>query len=52
VSAGAGYKVPKRLVAVDELPRTGTTTVQRGALLGLFRWATIRPHRWARLTRR
>ena len=30
------YKVPKRVVAVDELPRTGTEKVQKQALLALF----------------
>jgi long-chain acyl-CoA synthetase len=32
----ADYKVPKRFVAVDELPRTGTSKVQKAALLALF----------------
>jgi acyl-CoA synthetase (AMP-forming)/AMP-acid ligase II len=32
----ADYKVPKRWVAVDELPRTGTTKVQKAELLDLF----------------
>jgi acyl-CoA synthetase (AMP-forming)/AMP-acid ligase II len=32
----AGYKVPARFVAVDELPRTGTTKVQKSELLALF----------------
>ena len=32
----ADYKVPKRFVAVDELPRTGTNKVQKAALLELF----------------
>ena len=32
----ADYKVPKRLVAVDELPRTGTAKVQKAELLALF----------------
>lgn len=32
----ADYKVPKRYVAVDELPRTGTNKVQKRALLELF----------------
>ena len=32
----ADYKVPKRFVAVDELPRTGTAKVQKAALLDLF----------------
>ena len=32
----ADYKVPKRFVAVDELPRTGTTKVQKAELLALF----------------
>ncbi len=30
------YKVPKRFVAVDELPRTGTTKVQKSELRALF----------------
>jgi acyl-CoA synthetase (AMP-forming)/AMP-acid ligase II len=30
------YKVPQRIVAVDELPRTGTNKVQRRELLNLF----------------
>jgi acyl-CoA synthetase (AMP-forming)/AMP-acid ligase II len=30
------YKVPVRIVAADELPRTGTNKVQRKELLGLF----------------
>ncbi len=30
------YKVPERIVAVDELPRTGTNKVQRQQLLSLF----------------
>ncbi len=30
------YKVPKRVVAVDELPRTGTNKVQKQSLLELF----------------
>jgi acyl-CoA synthetase (AMP-forming)/AMP-acid ligase II len=30
------YKVPKRVVAVDELPRTGTAKVQKQALLSCF----------------
>jgi acyl-CoA synthetase (AMP-forming)/AMP-acid ligase II len=30
------HKVPKRAVAVDELPRTGTAKVQKQALLALF----------------
>jgi acyl-CoA synthetase (AMP-forming)/AMP-acid ligase II len=30
------YKVPKRVVAVDELPRTGTAKVQKQALVSLF----------------
>ncbi|MFP5254805.1 MAG: class I adenylate-forming enzyme family protein [Acidimicrobiia bacterium] len=32
----ADYKVPKRVVVVDELPRTGTNKVQKAALLSLF----------------
>ena len=32
----AEYKVPTRYVAVDELPRTGTTKVQKSELLALF----------------
>jgi len=32
----ADYKVPKRFVAVDELPRTGTNKVQKAALAELF----------------
>jgi acyl-CoA synthetase (AMP-forming)/AMP-acid ligase II len=32
----ADYKVPKRIVAVDELPRTGTDKVQKEQLLPLF----------------
>ncbi|MGQ0830627.1 MAG: class I adenylate-forming enzyme family protein [Microthrixaceae bacterium] len=32
----ADYKVPKRFVAVDELPRTGTSKVQKAAVLALF----------------
>lgn len=32
----ADYKVPKRFVAVDELPRTGTSKVQKQELLALF----------------
>lgn len=32
----AEYKVPARFVAVDELPRTGTTKVQKSELLALF----------------
>jgi long-chain acyl-CoA synthetase len=32
----ADYKVPKRFVAVDDLPRTGTNKVQKAALLELF----------------
>jgi acyl-coenzyme A synthetase/AMP-(fatty) acid ligase len=31
------YKVPQRIVSVDELPRTGTNKVQRRELLSLFR---------------
>ncbi|MDQ2647974.1 MAG: AMP-binding protein [Actinomycetota bacterium] len=30
------YKVPKRFIAVDELPRTGTEKVQKNELLALF----------------
>jgi long-chain acyl-CoA synthetase len=32
----AEYKVPKRFVAVDDLPRTGTSKVQKTGLLALF----------------
>jgi acyl-CoA synthetase (AMP-forming)/AMP-acid ligase II len=32
----ADYKVPKRFVAVDDLPRTGTKKVQKDAVLDLF----------------
>jgi acyl-CoA synthetase (AMP-forming)/AMP-acid ligase II len=32
----SSYKVPKRVVAVDELPRTGTAKVQKQALRSLF----------------
>jgi acyl-CoA synthetase (AMP-forming)/AMP-acid ligase II len=32
----ADYKVPKRFVVADELPRTGTNKVQKAALLELF----------------
>ena len=32
----AEYKVPRRFVAVDELPRTGTNKVQKAAVLALF----------------
>ena len=32
----ADYKVPKRFLAVDELPRTGTNKVQKDELLALF----------------
>jgi acyl-CoA synthetase (AMP-forming)/AMP-acid ligase II len=32
----ADYKVPKRFVVVDELPRTGTKKVQKAELLALF----------------
>jgi len=32
----ADYKVPKRFVAVHELPRTGTSKVQKDAVLALF----------------
>ena len=31
------YKVPRRIIAVDDLPRTGTNKVQRRELLSLFR---------------
>jgi len=30
------YKVPERILAVDDLPRTGTNKVQRRELLSLF----------------
>jgi acyl-CoA synthetase (AMP-forming)/AMP-acid ligase II len=30
------YKIPKRYIAVDELPRTGTNKVQKAALVELF----------------
>ena len=30
------YKVPQRIVSVDELPRTGTNKVQRQELLARF----------------
>ena len=30
------YKVPQQIVAVDELPRTGTNKVQRKELISLF----------------
>jgi acyl-coenzyme A synthetase/AMP-(fatty) acid ligase len=30
------YKVPRRIVVVDELPRTGTNKVQKRELLPLF----------------
>ena len=30
------YKVPQRIIAVDELPRTGTDKVQRQELQSLF----------------
>jgi acyl-CoA synthetase (AMP-forming)/AMP-acid ligase II len=33
----ADYKVPKRFVAVDELPRTGTSKVQKQHLVDLFK---------------
>ncbi|MGV3759813.1 MAG: AMP-binding enzyme [Actinomycetota bacterium] len=32
----AEYKAPKRVVVVDELPRTGTKKVQKAVLLELF----------------
>ena len=32
----ADYKVPKRFVVVDDLPRTGTAKVQKQSLLALF----------------
>lgn len=32
----ADYKVPKRYIAVDDLPRTGTNKVQKDELLALF----------------
>ena len=32
----ADYKVPKRVVAVDDLPRTGTRKVERAALVALL----------------
>lgn len=32
----ADYKVPKRFVAVEELPRTGTKKVQKASLVDLF----------------
>jgi acyl-CoA synthetase (AMP-forming)/AMP-acid ligase II len=32
----ADYKVPKRVVLVDELPRTGTSKVQKSELVALF----------------
>ena len=32
----AAYKVPKQVVLVDELPRTGTSKVQKSELLRLF----------------
>lgn len=32
----ASYQVPRRIVVVDELPRTGTTKVQKAELLPLF----------------
>lgn len=32
----ADYKVPKRFVAVDEMPRTGTDKVPKGRLIALF----------------
>jgi long-chain acyl-CoA synthetase len=32
----AEYKVPKRFLAVDDLPRTGTTKVQKEQVLALF----------------
>jgi len=30
------YKVPQQIIAVDDLPRTGTNKVQRGELVSLF----------------
>jgi acyl-coenzyme A synthetase/AMP-(fatty) acid ligase len=30
------YKVPQRIIAVDDLPRTGTNKVQRKELIGRF----------------
>ena len=35
-SGSAEYKVPRRIVFVDDLPRTGTRKVQKGELLALF----------------
>jgi long-chain acyl-CoA synthetase len=32
----SAYKVPRRFVAVDELPRTGTNKLAKGGLVGLF----------------
>ncbi|MGH9273453.1 MAG: AMP-binding enzyme, partial [Acidimicrobiales bacterium] len=32
----AAYKVPKRVVLVEDLPRTGTNKVQKAELLALF----------------
>jgi acyl-CoA synthetase (AMP-forming)/AMP-acid ligase II len=32
----ARYKAPKRIVIVEDLPRTGTRKVQRDRLAGLF----------------
>lgn len=32
----ADYKVPKRVIVVDELPRTGTAKVQKDEILALF----------------
>jgi long-chain acyl-CoA synthetase len=32
----ASYRAPRRIVVVDELPRTGTTKVQKAGLLPLF----------------
>jgi fatty-acyl-CoA synthase len=32
----ASYKVPRRIVFADDLPRTGTRKVQKGELLSLF----------------
>ena len=32
----ADYKVPKRWVVADDLPRTGTNKVQKSELLALF----------------
>jgi acyl-CoA synthetase (AMP-forming)/AMP-acid ligase II len=32
----SGYKVPRKIVIVGEMPRTGTDKVQKAELLGLF----------------